>query len=529
MTTTKPNTQIAMSVPVLPRRIAHQFAERSRRGLRRHWLFAVVLACGTALRVAVQLAYQPALIFPDSERYIQYAWHFVNGHWSPDWLRTSGYSLLLFPAVLARNLTVVAVVQHLLGLATAVLIYAFLLRFGARRWLAALAAVPVLFDPLQLDLEQYVLSDVSATFLLMAALVVLAWKHGAIGKAAPVIAGLLLAAATIIRESDLVVVLPAVLYLAAVVRPVRRLAALAALLLAGFVLPVLGYLGWHQVSYGRFVFVDYDSQFMYGRIAQFVDCTQVPLPGYEQPLCPQQPPAQRNLDFYMWSPRSPQAILKAPPGMDKGQVIRDFDRRVIAHQPQAYLKVLAGDVLYSFSPVREDGPEHYPIWYHQFHPYFPARQHELVTLRATTGRGPYAQPALASFLTGYGQGFYVPGPLLAAGLALGVAGLAGLGRARRSALRAPCLLFTIGAIAAAELPFVIATFDWRYELPQLSLIPVAAVLGLTALTRRASHEGTSSRRRGMPTAVLVPRALPVRLPARSGAGRSTPPVRDIHS
>ena len=33
-------------------------------------------------------------------------------------------------------------------LATAVLIYAVLLRFGARRWLAALAAVPVQFDPL---------------------------------------------------------------------------------------------------------------------------------------------------------------------------------------------------------------------------------------------------------------------------------------------------------------------------------------------------------------------------------------------
>ena len=30
-------------------------------------------------------------------------------------------------------------------------------------------------------------------------------------------------------------------------------------------------------------------------------------------------------------------------------------------------------------------------------------------------------------------------------------------------------------------PFIIATFDWRYELPQLSLIPIAAVLGVTAL------------------------------------------------
>ena len=37
-------------------------------------------------------------------------------------------------------------------------------------------------------------------------------------------------------------------------------------------------------------------------------------------------------------------------------------------------------------------------------------------------------------------------------------------------------------IAAIVPPFLIATFDWRYELPQLSLIPVAAVFGVLALT-----------------------------------------------
>lgn len=467
---------------------------------RRHWLFGVVAVCATALRAVVLLAYQPALIFPDSERYLEYAWRFLNGHWSPDYLRTSGYSLLLVPAVLTRNLTVAAVVQHLLGLATAVLIYAFLLHCGARRWLAALAAVPVLLDPLQLDLEQYVLTDVTATFLLTAALIVLAWRPG---NGAAAVAGLLIAAATVIRESDLIVIIPALLYLAVVIRPWRRLAVRAALLLAGFLIPVLGYLGWHQASYGRFGFVDHGSQFMYGRIAQFAECTGAPLPGPERPLCPRPPPAQRNLDFYMWSPRSPQATLTVPPGMSREQVIGDFDRRIIEHQPLAYLKVVAGDVLYSFSPVRGDGPERYPVWYHQFHPYFPARPDEAATLRATTGRGPSVQPALARFLTGYGRYFYVPGPLLAAGLALGAAGAAGLGRARRSRLRAPGLLFTLGAIAAAEPPFLIATFDWRYELPQLSLIPVAAVLGLTALTGRAADR-TAAIRRPAPAGQLVP-------------------------
>ena len=468
------------------RRVTRELAGRGRGALRRHWLFAAIAGCAATLRVVVQLAYAPALIFPDSERYLQYAQYFAAGHWSPDWLRTSGYSLLLIPAVLTRNLAVVAAVQHLLGLATAAGIYAVGVRLGARRWLAALATVPVLFDPLQLDIEQYVLTDVIAAFLLVAALIVLVWNRQAIGRAAPFVAGLLIAAATVIRESNLIVMIPAVLYLAAVVRPRRRLANRSALLLAGFLLPVLGYLGWHQASYGRFDFVDFDSQFMYGRIAQFADCAGLPLPASERPLCPRQPPAQRDPDFYMWDPRSPQVTLQAPPGMNKGQMILDFDQRILGHQPLAYLKAVAGDVLYSFSPVRGDGPERYPVWYHQFHPYFPAGKGkgELAAIRAFTGRGAHVQPALADFLTGYGRDFYVPGPLLAVGLAVGVAGLAGIGRARQSGLRPPCLLFTMAAIAAAEPPFVIATFDWRYELPQLSLIPIAAVLGLTALTGR---------------------------------------------
>ena len=461
--------------------------------LRRDWVFAVLALCGLGLRVVVQLAYQPALIFPDSIRYLQYAHNFVTGSWAPDWLRTSGYSLLLMPAVLTHNLAVVAAVQHLLGLGTAVLVYAVLVHFGARRWLAALATVPVLFDPLELNIEQYVLTDITATFLLVAALVVLVWKRDALGRAAPVVAGLLLAAATLVRESNLLVIIPIVLYLAVVLRRRRRLAARAVLLLlVGFLPPVLGYLGWVQVWYGRYDFVNYDSQFMYGRIAQFIDCTGVPLPWYERSLCPSQPPAQRDPNFYMWDPRSPQVTLQAPPGMNKGRIMQDFDRRIIEHQPLAYLSAVADDMLYSFSAVRGSGPEHYPVLYHQFQMFFPGEGDfpggvdMLATIPAYTGRGPHLEPALASFLAGYGRDFHVPGPLLAAGLALGLAGMAGIGRVRGGGLRAPCLLFSLGVIAAVEPPFLITGFDWRYELPQFSLIPIAAVLAVTALTRRSS-------------------------------------------
>src|SRR5215469_9634631 len=117
-------------------RIVHQSAGRCLGVVREHWLFAVLAGCATVLRVVVQLAYQPALIFPDSRRYLEFTSYFIGGHWSPDWLRDSGYSLLLIPAVLIHNLAVVAAGQHLLGLAAAVLIYATLVHLGAGwpRW-----------------------------------------------------------------------------------------------------------------------------------------------------------------------------------------------------------------------------------------------------------------------------------------------------------------------------------------------------------------------------------------------------------
>ncbi len=132
---------------------------------------------GAALRGVVLAAYHPALIFPDSVRYLQYAHNFTAGKWSADALRQSGYSVLIIPVMLLHDLWIIPLAQHLVGLATAVLVYTVLIRFGVRTWLAAVATIPVLFDPLQLVLEQYVLTDVWTVFLVVAALVILVWRR----------------------------------------------------------------------------------------------------------------------------------------------------------------------------------------------------------------------------------------------------------------------------------------------------------------------------------------------------------------
>src|SRR6185312_5721402 len=421
-----------------PGRLSPGHLSTAARGLRRHWIFVALLVLAAALRGVVLAAYQPALIFPDSVRYLQYAHNFIDGRWSPDALRQSGYSVLIIPIAALHDLWLVPLTQHLAGLATAVLVYAVLIRFGARTWLAALATIPVLFDPLQLVLEQYVLTDVWTLLLIVGALVLLVWRRDGLTVPAAATAGLLLGVAVMFRDQELIMIVPAALYV--LLLRGRRLVRLAAL--AGcFLVPVAGYLGWFAAAHGQWNFTTFDGAFLYGRVADFADCQGLNLPAYERPLCPAEPPSQRIADFYTWNPESPQWTFTPPAGTSREAVVRDFG--------------------YGFSPVRGAGPERYAPAYLQFQTTVrPDRQ-----AYASIGKLGYAPPEIragpAAFLAAYGRWFYLPGPLFAAGLALALAGLV-FGRGDSRAL----LLFTVSAVAVLLPPAMFATFDWRYQLPQ---------------------------------------------------------------
>jgi hypothetical protein len=434
-------------------------------------MIVVLVLLGAALRGITEAAYWPALIFPDSVRYLEYAHSFIHGHWTVDDQRQSGYSILITPAVALNAIWLIPLVQHVAGLAIAVLIYLLLIRCGARRWLAALATIPVLLDPLQVVLEQYVLTDVWTVVLVMAALTLLVWREG---WRATAVAGLLLGVAVAFRDEELIMIVPAVIYTG---RAWRRSLALVVC----FLIPVTGYLGWFQATRGEWGFTTFTGAFLYGRVADFADCTGLALPAYQKPLCPTQPPGQRVADFYTWNPVSPQWTFTVPPGKSRDAVVEDFSIRIIEHQPLGYAEAVARDFLYGFSPVRGAGPEHYSPSYLEFHRQIPPDRQAAASLRAIGIGWPSSNPALAGFLQGYW--FYIPGPLLAAGLIIGLAGAAI--RRNRAAL-----LFGLSAVAVLLPPALFATFDWRYQLPQLTLIPVAAVLGVTAPTATAGTAGS---------------------------------------
>ena len=147
-----------------------RFRSRFSRAAMRAWImdnkfFALALTGGLLLRIDTELGYQWQAWFNDSFTYVS---DVVNQH--PDTTRPAGYPIFLWILEPLHSYAVVTILQHLMGLAIAVMIYALARnRFGAPRWIATLATVPVLFDGFQIQLEHLILSDVPFEFLIVAA------------------------------------------------------------------------------------------------------------------------------------------------------------------------------------------------------------------------------------------------------------------------------------------------------------------------------------------------------------------------
>jgi hypothetical protein len=475
---------------------------------RRHWLLTLLLAAGLTLRILVQIAYQPAILYIDSTKYLLGAY---PGDDPP------GYAMVLHPLVAIGNLGLVATLQHLLGLGMAVALYAVLLRRGAPRWLSALAAAPVLLDAYQLLLEQMIMPDLMFEVLVVAGLVALLWEP----RPRPWLvaaAGIAFGASATARQIGEILILPALLYLAIAVGGWRRRLQLAAVLCLAFALPILFGSYKNYVSIHRFSLAPYASGSIYGRMAQAADCATLKVPPAQQLLCP-----------------TPQQKLLGPEGLDhaKGSPIktyrnptqvRAFWHAVVEQQPLNVAKGVAKDAVKLFALTRKGQPGDPPITRWQFqgnypvHPpyvslvngsivfgtYTPLGVEKTIGTGATFGTvHPSVNRPLASFLRAYQlNGGYTPGPLFALTALLGLAGSLAVFRrraaqARRLAALACLLMFSAGA--AVLLGSDLFEFSWRYQLPALITLPPAAVLAITVLlakprgTHQAATTGTPAR------------------------------------
>lgn len=485
--------------------------------VRRHALFLGLFVAGAALRVVAWLAYTPGFVYYDSVRYLNNA-----DHLRPDVIRPLGYPLFLRLLPTRHGLEVIPAVQHLMGLAIAVLIYALVARLGARRWVAALAAAPILLDAYQLVIEEYVLSEPLFQLLLVAGCVALLWRRcpGILGAG---IAGVLFAAVVVTRANGLVVMVPVLLTLAfllwgararrregsaadaappgtgraAAVRARLRRRGLAPSLTAAvalltcFAVPVAGYAAWYHRVNGSYSITGYGGRFLYARVAPFAHCSKLSLPRDERILCPKQPVGQRptllmsEVEYYMWGHSPVPSPIYRVPSDKAGQLGSDFAKRVIRHQPLDYLRHVTHDFLRGFAVTRTRGDGELPIARWQFPDHYPIFYGGTTFMLKKYGYyPPHVDRGLVSFLRGYQRFGYTPGPVFVIGLLAGLLAALGVGRARRSGLRSASFLFAALGFAMLASSALANQFTWRYALPELMLLPPAAALGLTALLRR---------------------------------------------
>jgi hypothetical protein len=468
--------------------------------VRRHRLFSAALALAAVPRVIAMLGYQPAILFKlDTYDYLWDA-----AHLQPNVVNPNGYSVFLWLLKPAHSLALIAGVQHVLGLASAVAVYAIMRRFGAPAWAGTLAAITLLFDPATFLSEQLIMADLLAMVLMIMAFAVLLLRdQPSVPRVA--VAGLLLGASAVVRPTTLPLIIFFGAYLLLRRAGWRRVLSV----LAGGVLPLAVYLSWFAAVHGSYNFSNSNGLFLWSRTMSFANCSVIKPPADLVALCPAEQPRQRAIgvsaprllpkvylwdhNAWMWRDEPSTGVVPDVAAFTpaNNQRALSFAIRAIEAQPLGYLHVVAKDIATPFiskdvfpfpGPVQPRLADLAPV----------NRAYALAAVRAyvgsTAGTGPYLGHPLgtrlvepyAHLLRGYQSVIFVPGPLFALVVALGLAGIV-LPRRR---VGAAVLLWT-SAVVTVLLPIAEHEYTYRYVIPAVPLACMAAAL---AFTRRAQAE-----------------------------------------
>jgi hypothetical protein len=480
---------------------------------RRNWLMTALLVAGLVLRVLAQITYRPALLYIDTLKYLYNAWPGTD---------PLGYKGVLKAILLVGNLQWVTAIQHVVGLGMGVAIYAVLRRRGVPRWLAAIAAAPVLLDAYELQNEQTIMPDVWFDALMVAALVVLLWQPRP-SRRAIIGAGLALGLSVTIGQATEILILPVVIYLAIAVAGWWSKVRAVALMCVAFIVPILLYMSLSAAFSGHFWLSRAGTSQLYGRVAEAADCATLRIPSYERPLCPTAKQKALGADSLDHEASSPLQLYVAPAGMDQSKIISSFIKAVMVQQPLRVLEGTATDSARLFAVNRVTIPGDTPISRWQFQTSYPSLENYIRTnpqgviilgLRvqnpppdyvyqplnpAYGGKAMVIRP-LADFLHAYQlDGGYTPGPLYLAATVLGLLGTLSVIRRRRRSPDSPstllrpdgqlalacCLFFLSGAAILLFSDFT--EFSWRYQLPAIMTLPPAGALGLAAIIARISR------------------------------------------
>jgi hypothetical protein len=240
----------------------------------------------------------------------------------------AGYDLIVAAlGHISRQIAFTVLLQHLIGMGTALLLGAGVRRLTGSAWAGLLPVAIVLLDPDHIFLEHSIMSETWATLTIALSLygVIRSCEAPELWWRWPLGTGFALAAAVMIRTASLPIIavfaLGLVLYRPHPFRRWREHLWAAAVMVCTAAILLLAFAGVSAVSGQRFGIAPSPGWYLYGRVAQFADCRQFVPPRGTAGLCQTTPPSRRpSAYYYTFEPGSPAMHLFGAFGRDDATV-----------------------------------------------------------------------------------------------------------------------------------------------------------------------------------------------------------------
>jgi hypothetical protein len=457
------------------------------------WTLVILVLLGAIIRGIACLAIWPvAVTLSDAATYARDA----AGGALVDPQHPAGYpALVALVGLITRDVAAMVVLQHVLGIAAALLLFAAVRRVAGSPWPALLPAAAVLLDSDEIFLEHNIMSEGPFLFILAAAtyFAVRAVQASERSRCRWAVAAGAAVAIAIVFRSAAVFAIP-VLGIGIALgrspdsagrwRASASFTAVAAVLLAGYAFVNLE-------TAGRFEIAPTPGWHLYARVGRFADCNDFTPPSGTAALCERTPPAYRwGPDFYLYAPDSLARRQFGRIGSHDSEV-GSFAVQAILHQPLAMARAVWVDMRRYFVPsTRPHG--WYTGW--DIHPQLDwSRQGGAAYTRdmltgMTTFFHPFVprrSPALVAFMSSYEQWFGFGATLVTVCTLLTILGL--VTGPRR--YRIGALMFGVAGLAQLLGPTVAVLYMGRYTVPVAGFLAAGAAIGAASLL------GVAHRRR----------------------------------
>ncbi|MGD1056243.1 MAG: glycosyltransferase family 39 protein [Solirubrobacteraceae bacterium] len=424
--------------------------------------------------------------------------------------RPAGYPFFLrLVHHLSSNLLFTIGVQHVLGIATGLLLYRALRRTGAPPWLGLLPAAVVFFGGTGIFLEHSIMGDSLFAFLqavaVYAAIRALYDDRLRWSLLAGIAIGLAFWDRTVAISSAILI--PIVLLCAAPGGMRRRVINAFTVAIA-----VVGLIAFYVGSQDYFTgYLGYERQSawdLYGRVATFVDCSAFKPPSGTAFLCPTEPVGHRKSQaYYQDGANAPAAKRFGTPTyapLYANALLQEFSIAAIEHEPVGYAKAIVDGLGRYVFPRGGEG-------------YTPQdlREALLEEARAKVVQvaadvlyphsRTYLRTSEAHALSTYYADTQIEGPFLVLLLVAAIVGPFFL----TARIRWAAIVFTLTALFSIVLAVAGNGYDARYAYPTYGPLAAGAALGawgivsfLAGVIRRRRSRSDAHSEQGLSVAAL---------------------------